>query len=75
MRQGVSVTQQLSKERILTVDDLAALPKGRALVLSAGNRPTLVKTVPWWDGPYAQQVAASVAAHTPKPRGEDHGRD
>ncbi|MBD3784698.1 MAG: TraM recognition domain-containing protein, partial [Micrococcales bacterium] len=46
-RGGRSVNQQLHRERILDVADLAAMPKGRAVVLSSGNRPTLIRTQPW----------------------------
>ncbi len=60
-----TISHQLHRERIMTVADLAALPKGRAVVIAAGSRPTLVKTIPWMDGPYAQAVQASIDAHTP----------
>jgi type IV secretory pathway TraG/TraD family ATPase VirD4 len=65
-RGGRSVNQQLHRERILGVDDLAAMPKGRAVVLSSGNRPTLIRTQPWMTGPHAEQVKASIAAHDPQ---------
>jgi type IV secretory pathway TraG/TraD family ATPase VirD4 len=62
---SAQTSRQLTRERILEVDDLGALPKGRAVVLSSGNRPTLVKTIPWMVGPHADAIAASVAAHDP----------
>jgi type IV secretory pathway TraG/TraD family ATPase VirD4 len=62
---GAQTSRQLSRERILEVDDLAALPKGRAVVLSSGNRPTLVATVPWMTGPHAAAVRSSIALHDP----------
>lgn len=52
-------------ERILDVAELAALPLGRALVFSSGNRPTLIRPVPWWEGPHADAIRASMAAHGP----------
>jgi type IV secretory pathway TraG/TraD family ATPase VirD4 len=52
-------------ERIVDVDELAALPRGRALVFSSGNRPTLIRTVPWQEGPHAEVIRASLAAHGP----------
>lgn len=61
-----TVSQQLQRERILDVADLAALPKGRAVVIASGSRPTLVRTVPWMIGPHANQVKASLAAHDPQ---------
>jgi type IV secretory pathway TraG/TraD family ATPase VirD4 len=63
---GAQTSRQLSRERILEVDDLAALPKGRAVVLSSGNRPTLVATVPWMTGPHATAVRTSIASHDPE---------
>src|SRR5659263_144989 len=60
------VSQQLHRERILDVADLAAMPKGRAVVLASGARPTLVRTQPWMTGPHAAAVRASIAAHDPQ---------
>ncbi|MDO5645937.1 MAG: TraM recognition domain-containing protein [Dermabacter sp.] len=61
-----TVSQQLHRERILDVADLGAMPKGRALVLSSGSRPTLIRTIPWMTGPHASAVKASIAAHDPQ---------
>ncbi|WP_260465148.1 type IV secretory system conjugative DNA transfer family protein [Arachnia propionica] len=69
-----NVTEQLTRERILDVADLAALPKGRALVLASGSRPTLIETLPWMSGPYAADVAASIRAHDPAVRECNQGR-
>jgi type IV secretory pathway TraG/TraD family ATPase VirD4 len=61
-----TVSHQLHRERIFDVADLAALPKGRALVLASGARPTLIRTQPWMTGPHAAEVRASIAAHDPQ---------
>lgn len=63
-----SVSRDLRAERILDVADLASLPKGRAVVLASGARPTLVRTVPWMESPYADAVKASIQAHDPQAR-------
>jgi type IV secretory pathway TraG/TraD family ATPase VirD4 len=60
-----TVSHQLHRERILEVADLAALPRGRAVVLASGSRPTLIRTQPWMSGPHAPAVRASIAAHDP----------
>ena len=60
------VSQQLHRERILDVADLAALPKGRAVVFASGSRPTLIKTAPWMTGRHAEAVRASINAHDPE---------
>jgi hypothetical protein len=53
----------VTSETIFTVHDLAAFPRGRAVVLGSGFPPTLVKTVPWMVGPHADEIRASIAAH------------
>lgn len=64
-RGGRSVSRQLTRERILDVADLGAMPKGRAVAFSSGNRPVLVATQPWQRGPYADRIRASIRAHDP----------
>ncbi|WP_298458220.1 TraG/TraD/VirD4 family protein [uncultured Cellulomonas sp.] len=59
-------SRQLHRERILEVADLASMPKGRAVVLASGSRPTLVRTQPWMTGPNAEAVKASIASHDPQ---------
>ncbi|APF34916.1 hypothetical protein BO218_12565 [Microbacterium paludicola] len=73
-RGGRSVNQQLHRERILDVADLAAMPKGRAVVLSSGNRPTLIRTQPWMTGPHAEEVNASVDRNSRPASVSDHHR-
>lgn len=65
-RGGRGVSSQLHRERILDVADLGALPKGRAVVLASGSRPTLIRTQPWMTSPHADAVRASIAAHDPQ---------
>lgn len=60
-----SYSQQLSRERIMEVADLQALPRGRAIVFASGARPTLIKTQPWYTGPQAEQVKASLRRYDP----------
>lgn len=63
-----SVSYQVQRQRTLDIADLAALPKGRALVLASGARPALVRTVPWMTGPHAEAAKASTLAHDPTGR-------
>lgn len=75
-RNGGSRSTQYQRERILTVDELAALPKGRAVILGSGSRATLARTVPWMRGPHAAAVEASIRAHDPQSaRTLDEARD
>lgn len=59
-------SHQLQRERILDVADLAALPKGRAVVFASGARPTLIETQPWMTSKHADAVKASIQAHDPQ---------
>jgi len=61
-----TTSRQLVRRRILDVDELAAMPKGRAVVLASGARPTLIRTQPWMTGPHAEAVRASIGAHDPQ---------
>ncbi|UGQ09022.1 TraM recognition domain-containing protein [Yinghuangia sp. ASG 101] len=54
-------------ESVLDSSDLMAMPRGRAFVQLSGARPTLVRTVPWWEGPYASVIRASLARYEPRP--------
>ena len=58
-----STSRQDSTDDILSVADLAAMPKGRAIMLGSGSQAVLLRTVPVSDRPYADKVAASEAAH------------
>ena len=68
-RGGRSTTRATKKERVLDVADLGSLPRGRAVVVASGLRPTLVATVPWTAGPHAAAVRASLVAHDPATTG------
>jgi type IV secretory pathway TraG/TraD family ATPase VirD4 len=60
-----STSMSLKRERILEVQELADLPRGRAVMFSSGSRATLLKTTPWYTGPRAAAIKASIAAHEP----------
>jgi type IV secretory pathway TraG/TraD family ATPase VirD4 len=70
-----STTTSTRVERILEVADLAALPIGRAVVLGSGSRPILVRTEPWYDGPYADRVRAAMARQAPVVVADSTGDD
>jgi type IV secretory pathway TraG/TraD family ATPase VirD4 len=58
--QGASTSWSNQRERVFTVDDLSAMPAGRAAVGLSGTRPVLVQTVPWMGRPDAGAVQASI---------------
>lgn len=63
-----TVSESVSRQRVLGVSDLGAMPPGRALVLASGTKPVLVETVPWWEGPYAREVQESLRKYDPGAR-------
>lgn len=65
-RGGRSTQYATRRDRVLEVADLAALPRGRAVLFASGAPATLVRTLPWMDGPHAAAVRASIAAHDPQ---------
>jgi type IV secretory pathway TraG/TraD family ATPase VirD4 len=60
-----TVTRQVRRERILTVADLGALPRGTVVVFASGHRPTLARAVPWMAGDDASAIRASIEVHDP----------
>lgn len=55
----ISTSQQ--KEKILTVDDLKALPRTRAIVTMGGSKPLLVEKNFWGNTPFAADIKHSIA--------------
>jgi hypothetical protein len=55
-----SRSQQVRRVPVLSAAELAALPRGRALLMSSGNRPLLVRPVPWMEGPHAAAIQRSL---------------
>lgn len=51
-RNGGSSSVQGVNDTILSVADLTAMPRNRAVIFEAGYRPILVKLVPWWKRGY-----------------------
>ena len=53
-------SEQVRRIPIMSVAELASLPRGRALLFSSGNRPAIGRPVPWMTGEHAEQVRASL---------------
>ncbi|WP_062993605.1 type IV secretory system conjugative DNA transfer family protein [Nocardia anaemiae] len=62
---GKSYSRSLSSSKTFTVNALATLPQGRAIVFTSGQPAVLVRTVPWWEGDYADDVKKSISHHLP----------
>ncbi len=69
-----STSWQLTPTPILTVAELAALPRDRAIVLPSGAPAILAQPMPWWKTQSAAAIRTSIerydpaATVTPKPR-------
>lgn len=55
----VNTSQSWSKEPILDVDALKALPGERAIISTSGNRVAAIEKNFWWNGPYADLIETS----------------
>lgn len=58
-RNGRSVSSSMQREKILDVADLAALPRGRAILTSSGLPAGLIELQHYSTKPYAQDVQGS----------------
>ncbi|MEV6323402.1 TraM recognition domain-containing protein [Nocardia sp. NPDC051787] len=63
---GKSYSRSLSSSKTFTVNALATLPRGRAILFPSGAPPVLLRTVPWWEGEYAADVKQSISRHDPE---------
>ena len=63
-KHGSSTSRQENKDDILSVADLTALPRFRAILLASGAPATLIETIPWMNGPHAQKVKDALSAQT-----------
>lgn len=55
-----SSAEQIRRLPIMSVAELASLPRGRAVLFSSGNRPAIGRPVPWMAGPHAQAIRDSL---------------
>jgi type IV secretory pathway TraG/TraD family ATPase VirD4 len=60
-RMGQSRSYATRREPIFDVATLAALPRGRALLMASGIDPVLIRTQSVLDGPHGGDVRASLA--------------
>jgi type IV secretory pathway TraG/TraD family ATPase VirD4 len=60
-KHGSSSSRQENKDEILSVADLTALPRFRAILLASGAPATMIEIIPWMNGPHAQKVKDSLA--------------
>ncbi|MFP3440916.1 hypothetical protein R0K18_24590, partial [Pantoea sp. SIMBA_133] len=64
-RGGRSVSTSVQRERVLDVSDLAAMPRGRAVMSTSGAPAALVSLQHYSSKPYAATVKASLEHFEP----------
>lgn len=64
---GRSTSTRLNRERIFDAHDLAALPRSRAVMLSAGAPAALIELIHYSETDYADDIRASEAYYTSIP--------
>lgn len=57
---GRTVTRAVQDKVILTPAELRELPRGRAVLFASGTPAILTHPVPWWEGPHATTIQASL---------------
>jgi len=62
---STSTSWQLTPTPILTVADLAALPRDRIIVMPSGAPPVLAEPIYWWNTQSAAQIHKSIQIHDP----------
>ncbi|WP_330256593.1 TraM recognition domain-containing protein [Nocardia sp. NBC_00565] len=62
---GKSYSRSLGSSKTFTVNALTTLPQGRAIVFTSGQPAVLIRTQPWWESDYADDVKKSISHHLP----------
>jgi type IV secretory pathway TraG/TraD family ATPase VirD4 len=62
---SASTSWHLTPTPILTVADLAALPRDRIIVMPSGAPAVLAEPIYWWSTRQAAQIQESIATHDP----------
>ena len=60
-----STSYSIYRRPIMSVSDLAELPRGRAVVLISGTRSTVIRTQPWTETHWAPAIRACIATTNP----------
>jgi type IV secretory pathway TraG/TraD family ATPase VirD4 len=60
---STSTSWQLTPTPILTVADLAALPRDRIIVMPSGAPPVLAEPIYWWNTRQSKRIRESIATY------------
>ncbi|MFH8470890.1 type IV secretory system conjugative DNA transfer family protein [Streptomyces sp. NPDC017991] len=63
-KEGISRSYSYRLDPILPPDQIRALPKGTALLLATGIRPSLIRLRPWYKEPGADRISQAAKAET-----------
>jgi len=69
-KSGRSSSRQESKDEILSVSELTALPRFRAIMLASGAPATMIETIPYMNGPHAERLKTAQATAVARDLGE-----
>lgn len=61
-RDGRSISHSTQERKIMTVADLASMPRGRALLLSSNRRPLVAQLEPWWERDWDDHTMQALTA-------------
>ena len=73
-QRGRTSSYSTQRRPIMTVSQLAEMPRGRVVVLLSAARSAVIRTQSWTDTRWAPAIEASIAAHDPtahNPAGRD----
>lgn len=62
-RSGGSTSQSWQERPILTEADIRAMPSARALLVVPGNKPVLIRKLPWWETDDADLIRESIGRY------------
>jgi type IV secretory pathway TraG/TraD family ATPase VirD4 len=63
-RGGGSTTRSYRRERIMAPSDISSLPKTHAVLISSGRRGGVIRLLPWYTEPDADDISANAAIAT-----------
>lgn len=70
-RGGRSRSRSVVERPIMTVAELGALPRGRAVVIASGVRPALIRVVPWFAQDKATRDGVNLSLETSTPTAQN----
>lgn len=64
--QSIGYSTSIGSTNTLGVSELRSLPRERAVLFASGAPPVLIRTVPWWQGPFETMIRHSLELYSPR---------